>query len=177
MMEPLDEAYLRWLYSQVASPRLRSPQKRYWKLTRTMYTTEFFWLVPNDDNRVEDGRVLRYEFLDLNRRFDPDPDWLALGCSFLEMIIALSRRLAFEAQRTPDWWFWELMKNVGLADCHDASDTTEDEIKQVLDTVIWRTYRRNGHGGLFPLDNPEKDQRKVEIWYQLNTYLLDNEYM
>lgn len=177
MLEPLDEAYLRWLYSQVASPRLRSPHKTFWKLTRTMYTTEFLWTVPNDDNRVEDGRLLRDEFLQDIRAHHVDPDWLALGCSFLEMVIALSRRLTFEAQRTPNWWFWELMKNIGLQDCHDASETTEDEIRQVLETVVWRTYRPNGHGGLFPLDRPAHDQRRVEIWYQLNTYLLDNELM
>ena len=177
MLEPLDEAYLRWLYSQVASPRLRSPQKTFWKLTRTMYTTEFVWLVPNDDNRVEDGKCLRDEFLEKSRTHRVDSAWLALGCSFLEMIIALSRRLAFEAQRTPDWWFWQMMENLGLQDCHDASEIDEDEIRRKLETVIWRTYKSNGHGGLFPLTRPTLDQRKVELWYQLNTYLLANDYV
>jgi hypothetical protein len=178
MNEPLDEAYLRWLYSQVASPRLRSPHKTFWKLLRTMFRTEFFWTVPNDDNRVEDGRVLRNEFLEKSGARCVDPDWLALGCSFLEMMIALCRRLEFEAGVHPsDWWFWHLIENLELEDCTDASDTTEEVIRQKLDVVIWRTYKPNGHGGLFPLDRPRVDQRKIELWYQLNNYLLTNGYV
>lgn len=60
---PLDEQYLKWLYRQVASSKYRNPARTYWSLLRQLYTTEFVWTVPNDDNRVEDGRDLRYEFL------------------------------------------------------------------------------------------------------------------
>jgi hypothetical protein len=40
--------------------------------------------------------------------------------------------------------------------------------------VIWRTYDRRGHGGLFPLQRSNRDQRRVEIWYQLSEYLLQD---
>ena len=39
---------------------------------------------------------------------------------------------------------------------------------------VERRYKRSGEGGLFPLKNAAKDQRKVEIWYQLSSYLLEN---
>ena len=48
---------------------------------------------------------------------------------------------------------------------------TTQEVDDVLETVIWRNYQANGHGGLFPLKNAKRDQTKVEIWYQLAAYL------
>lgn len=169
--EPLDESYFKWLYSHVANPRSRSKQRTYWDLLRAQYTTEFIWLIPNDDNRVEDGRVLRVEFLD---GAEPDPLWFHLPCSFLEMAIALSRRLAFEGGGTTSEWFWQLMKNLSLEGCTDASESSPDYITHVLNTVIWRTYKRSGEGGLFPLAIPLRDQRTVELWYQMQSYLLEN---
>ena len=67
------------------------------------------------------------------------------------------------------------MKNLGLNHCSDKRRLTYEEVNDVLDRVIWRTYRWDGHGGLFPLNEPEKDQREVEIWYQLSAYLLERE--
>ena len=40
--------------------------------------------------------------------------------------------------------------------------------------MLAREYSDNGHGGLFPLKNPKKDQRKVEIWYQMTEYINEN---
>ncbi len=175
MSEPLDELYLKWLYSQVANPRAR--RRTHWKLLREMYTTEFVWLIPNDDNRVEDGRDLRHEFLTEAHICEVNDDWMALGCSFLEMAIGLSRRLSFETENSESWWFWTLMENLDLKECTDQSDIPEQVIASRLNAVIWRTYDANGRGGLFPLANSMRDQRTVEIWYQLQTYLLECGYV
>lgn len=171
----LDERYFNWLYNQVCSPRWKSPSRSYRKLFHILYTKEFVWLVPNDDNRVEDGKDLRYEFLEVEEidRSRRDSHWLSLGCSFLEFLVALSRRLEFESEQGSDIWFWELLENVGLNHLTDRVDISQDEVEEVLDRVIWRTYDYDGVGGLFPLDNPEKDQREVEIWYQLSAYILE----
>ena len=59
MSHILDEDYLTWLYSQVGSVKLRNKAKSHWSLLRQMYTKEFIWLIPNDDNLLEDGRDLR----------------------------------------------------------------------------------------------------------------------
>jgi len=174
MSEPLDERYLKWLYRQVLSVK---DKPSYWDLFRQLYMTEFVWFVPNDDNRVEDGRDLRYEFMDQERINFQDREWEGLGCSMLEMLIGLSRRLSFEIDGEPRDWFWHLLKVLGLTIFDDDMFTRqkcEEQISEILDRVIWRTYDYNGRGGLFPLRHAEQDQRSVEIWYQLSAYIMEN---
>lgn len=174
MAPPLDELYFRWLYSQVGSVTTKDRSKTYWELLKQLHMKEFVWIVPNDDNRAEDGRDLRQEFLESEGAEVEDPDWLRLGCSMLELFIGLSRRLAFEADGEPSGWFWHLLDNVGLRIYSDARINSVDRINESLDRIIWRTYEPDGTGGLFPLRNPGKDQREVELWYQLSAYLLED---
>lgn len=176
MSEPLDELYLVWLYGQVSNTRLRSPRKTYWNLLRSIFTTQFFWFVPNDDARVDDGLELRIEFLQEAEIPEVDPLWLHQGCSFLEMLIGLSRRLAFQADNTPAYWFWELISNLGLSEYNDASQSNvSDVVAEVTNRVTFRTYNYSGEGGLFPLKYPPKNQREVELWFQMQYYLMELE--
>lgn len=172
----LDEEYFVWLYTQVGNPNLKNPSRTHWSLTRQLFTKEFLWFVPNDDNRVEDGKYLRYEFLETNGIESPDSNWMGLGCSMLEMLIGLSRRLSWQSDGEPREWFWELLENIEIAQYNDREYNTDkkiaDRIDEVLNRVIWRTYDQDGVGGLFPLMEADKDQRKVEIWYQLSAYLI-----
>lgn len=174
MSHTLDELYLTWLYRQVANPESASPSKTYWNLLTAMFKKEFVWFIPNDDNRVEDGRYLRCEFIeDLGLdESDVDPDWMDLGCSMLEMMIGLSRRLSFQDEGEPCDWFWILVNNLDLR-YSDRNKFPAEAVEEVLDNVIWRTYEPDGKGGLFPLRHPDRDQRDVELWYQLNSYLLE----
>lgn len=175
MSEPLDEAYFKWLYSLVASTRLKNPSRTYWSLLRDLYMKEFVWLVPNDDNRKADGRDLRHEFVELHEIEDPDHDWLDLGCSMLEMLIAISRRISFQMDGDPRDWFWHMIENVDLQKYSDAkyNDLARRDIDQALELIIWRNYSPTGRGGLFPLRDPREDQRNVELWYQLSAYLIE----
>lgn len=168
MNEPLDDLYLRWLYSLVANPRSRNVT--WWNLLRRMYCKEFIWFVPNDDNRAQDGQSLRYEFIEEQGLADVDPDWMDLGCSMLELLITLSRELSFLAEGEPRDWFFDMLNNLDLR-CDDKHYPGNDYVEGVLDNVIWRTYKPNGKGGLFPLRRPDQDQRDVELWYQLNRYV------
>lgn len=172
-VEPLDELYFRWLYSQVSNVRLKNPSRTYWSLLKLLHTKEFVWIVPNDDNRLEDGRLLRYEFVE-NANLDPDSNWLELGCSMLEMLIGLSRRCEFEDDMPAADWFWALMDNIGLRGFTDRGGWSEQDVDEILDDVIWRTYEPDGRGGLFPLLDAQEDQREVELWYQMSEYLLEN---
>ena len=140
---------------------------------RQLYVKEFVWLIPNDDNRAEDGKELRYEFINEQGIDEVDQAWLDLGCSVLEMMIALARRAAFESDDEVVEWFWRFIFNLGLNNHTDIAykSATEREVDNVLDTVIFRTYDADGLGGLFPLTHPRQDQRKVELWYQLAAYL------
>jgi len=172
MSEPLDDRYLTWLYSLVGNVELKTPSRTYWSLLRQLYTKEFVWFVPNDDNRVEDGRELRYEFADIIK----DDAWMSLGCSMLEMMIGLSRRLCFEGDGEPHIWFWHMIDNLGLTKFNDKryNDDIADEVDEILQRVIWRNYEPDGNGGLFPLTRAHDDQRTTEIWYQMNAYILEN---
>lgn len=179
----LDQEYFLWLYSQTRSPKHKNPAMTYWSLARQLYDKEFIWIIPNDDNRLEDGKELRYEFLESTGLDDPDGIWSNLGCSMLELMVAISRRLSFMDMHEgdPSNWFWHILDNVGLRRYNDKSYDVEAEehahkfmiIDEILDRVIWRTYDYNGRGGLFPLEEPAQDQTEVELWYQLNAYIME----
>lgn len=176
MRKPLDELYFTWLYSQVADLEERSPSRTYWKLLRQLYNTDFEEFVPilrMDKNRADDGKELRIEFVRLKHVRDPDPTWMDLGCSMLELMMGLSRRLSFEAEGKPHYWFWKLVENLGLIKCNDAGYYPREHVDRVLRDVIRRRYEPNGRGGFFPLSHPDKDQRTVELWYQLCAYVLE----
>lgn len=175
MSRLLDEDYMVWLYSQVGSVKLRNKSKSHWSLIRQLYKKEFVWIIPNDDNRVEDGRDLRHEFLETCGIYGAEPEWMGIGCSMLEMLIGLSRRLSFEAEGEPRVWFWHLIEMLDLEQYTDRmyNEVAEKRIDETLDRVIFRNYAPDGSGGLFPLNRPNEDQREVEIWYQLNAYLLE----
>lgn len=174
MNEPLDDLYLSWLYAFIADPEIKIPSKSFWTLAKQMYGTEFFWFVPNDDNRAEDGRYLRVEFVEDLGLESVSPDWMQLGCSMLELLIGLSRRLSFQGEGESRDWFWQLIDNLGLRhDDRNRRHFPAAQVDDVLNAVIWRTYRRTGDGGLFPLRHPSCDQREVELWHQMSAYLLE----
>lgn len=133
------------------------------------------WLVLNDDNRVEDGKELRYEFLDEEGFDQVDPAWLDLGCSMFEMLVALSRRAAFDSSGSPAQWFWVFIDNLGFREFTDSRwcRRVERVASDSIDRVIFRTYEFDGRGGIFPLRHATTDQRKVELWYQMSAYLLE----
>lgn len=178
MVSELDEAYLSWLYSQVASVKTRARNRTYWSLLRQLHSVEFVWLVPRDDNRAEHGRALRDEFLRDGAVVvsgDVSDDWLSAGCTMLEMLIALARVLAFEVDGEPRAWFWHLIEILDLEQFNDREYDHHacEVIEEATTRVIWRLYAPNGVGGLFPLRNPAEDQRVVELWYQASAYLLE----
>lgn len=132
-----------------------------------MHEKQFTWTVPHDDNRVADARQLRHEFSGADRM---DPEVV----SVLEVVVALSRRLSFDDDGPADKWAWELIRNLGLHRRRflDPLSTRQiNEISDILDCLIWRRYEPSGLGGFFPLAHADRDQRKVEVWYQMAAYL------
>ena len=171
---PLENLYFKWLCAKVNYVMSPTPSLTYWKLLKTLHTTEFVWLLTGDDNRAADGVELRIEFL--HEGDIPDqPEWLSLGCSILEMLIGFSRRAQFTTDVSAKEWFWEFIDNLGLKDFNDGYFDDEEEVKSILDQFIWRTYDKKGAGGMFPINGPTDDQRKVEIWYQFCDYLVDKD--
>lgn len=175
MDEPIEETYFNWLYTQVASVQVPTPSLTFWTLFRDLHATEFVWLVSGDDNRAEDGRDLRKEFLRESFIPNENPAWMHFECSVLEMLIAFSRRAAFETDLSPREWFWIFMENLHLDGFNDAMPRVSEKVSEVMDRLVWRTYHPSGSGGMFPLRETSNDQTKVEIWYQFCEYLIDQE--
>ncbi|MFA6661451.1 MAG: hypothetical protein WCS56_00290 [Bacilli bacterium] len=146
----------------------------YFELMYQLYRTEFVALVPNDGNRGLDGIRLRdkYGFPKVNT-----------PCNLFEMFVALAIRCDEDILYSPENgdrhvdWFWMMMTNLGLNKFRDRSfgDAWEyADIEEVCEKFLSRDYGYDGIGGIFPLKNPKKDQRNVEIWYQLSSYLLEH---
>jgi hypothetical protein len=164
----------------------------YLVLCRRLFDTEFKWFILNDDNRAEDGLWLRDRYPVNLQDVYQEP------CNMLEMLIALAERFEEIVHKEDQSdcvakYFWEMMENCGLARYSDTwfSENLEDYkrisgkipgetgwdtclIDRLIDRIVNREYSRLGNGGLFPLRNSKKDQRKVELWYQLAEYINEN---
>lgn len=149
-------------------------------LAKELHGKEFYSVMGNDYNRAEDGKHLRDIFAD--ESFFRDYTCLDMPCSVLEMLIALAIRIEAileepDIENRTQQWFWELLRNLGLDKFTDDEfypNGGPEEVNRILTDLMERQYSRNGQGGLFPLKVAKKDQRKVEIWYQLSAYLLEN---
>jgi hypothetical protein len=89
----------------------------------------------------------------------------------------LARRAEFITDDRAQDWFWEFLENLDLSGFDDSEEIDPADVAEILDRFIWRTYNRNGEGGIFPLKNPRSDQRDVELWYQLAAYIRENDRM
>ena len=172
--------YFRWLCDKVGVER---PNGSYWILIKALHKKEFYWTVPNDDNRALDGKKLREAFAEETDYYPYDA--LDGPCSMLEMLIALAGRCQYgvidaEVENRTSKWFWELVGNIGLDKFTDdvyVEECGTFQVDLILDTVLDRAYKKDGRGGLFPLKSAKKDQRNVEIWFQMCAYLIENYYV
>ena len=181
-LSEFESKYFDWLYQHVGALSDRNPSHSYFVLLETLHNREFTWSVPNDDNRIGDGAYLRERFCDFvsdGYDFSGPQD----SCSVLEMLLALAERLEFKAAYTnlgysEGDWFWSLLENLGIThytdEAYSVGDWVVQDVEVVMDTLVHRQYGRDGRGGLFPLKRAKKDQRKVEIWYQMSAYLMEN---
>ena len=166
MNRDFGEKYYEWLTTQI-NIQSRGRPKEYYGLFNRLHHKMFVWVVPNDDNRMMDALDVRREFWGEGNKI-PRRD-----ISTLEVLVALSRRLEFNADRWDRYiWAGQLLKNLGLNRMYDPITIKKnDRIEEILETLLWRTYDPSGFGGFFPLLHPEEDQTKVEIWYQMSAYL------
>jgi hypothetical protein len=170
--QTLIEEYLHWLEGQLRDEH-GNPQRSYWELTQRMAEKPFESLVSMDDNRMQDGLDLRVEFaheigVSVTRMMELGP------CSFLEVLIGLSRRLAFNAGGAAPGWAWHLLCNLELDRMWDPMTRQKrSKTEEILVRVILRQYQQDGTGGFFPLAFSEDDQTRVELWYQMHAYIAE----
>lgn len=147
--------------------------------------------VPNDEHRESDGRDLRRLYAeDACVEVDPrDADQMELWeASVLEVLVSLAMAATdssvhqrYSPRDGVEWWFWRMVTNLGIVDPTAIEPIRRDnDWKSMPDLdltrksiVKWleRRYSRTGKGGIFPVPKTRKDQRRVELWYQLAEYL------
>lgn len=176
----LNAKYFEWMYRLVYNDTY-SRGLSYRKLLCHLHETEFFYIIPMDGNRAEDGTDLRYRF-GYEHSYERSMIDLYLdnrSCSVLEMMVALAIRCEEHIMSDPDvgdrtgQWFWNMIVNLGLGPMDDRRFDrayTDD----ILNRLMNREYGPHGEGGLFTVRNCRKDLRFVEIWYQMNYYLSEN---
>lgn len=179
----MDETYFRWLVDLLGDDYLRN---NYRKLFEKLYSTEFVWKIPFDENRAKDGLRLRETFAE-----EIGEKWQKTGkngyfgaifddfrpCSVLEMLVALAQRGADDILWEPDsedktgQLFWEMIENLGL-DIYDDFHWFEKEVEHILYDFLERKYGSNGDGNAFVLRTA--DPRKMDLWLQLNRYVIES---
>lgn len=146
--------------------------RNYTKLLSHLFDTEFYWVIPNDANRAEDGKKMRFEYL-IDCDFYDD-SWVDMPCSVLEMLIGLARRVRIDIM--PDFkmgisdWFWQFLDNLGACKYDDFH-----YISSEIDQILCDFMSRNGNFMLFLCEKvPKKQQKMTEIWYQMQFWLAEN---
>lgn len=163
MMTTSIEMYWSWLVGLVDDGRAYQHPM----LFRIAWDTRYTYTIKTDKNRYMDGIELREEFERESSIMLPD-----LGpCTVLEFLVALSRRIEYilydyDNPLPISHWFWRMMENLGLGESDDPS-----HIMSAFTILVNRKYDYDGEGGLFPLVNPRNDQRKIEVWYQMHSWI------
>ena len=167
--------YEAWLWSKLDFTR------KYGELFRLLYDTEFTWTIPMDENRATDGIYLRDRFSYESGEYLPD-GWRDWPCSVLEMLASLALTIEESFLYDPEsgtdagTWFWEMARNCGLTDFDDEMLSTEAgraAAEHILRRIMDRRYGPSGEGGIFPLKDVPEDLREMEIWDQMNLYLIE----
>lgn len=172
--DSLINEYFEWMYQLVHHNRY-SRKASYRKLLSRLYSIDFTYTIDMDNNRASDGINLRYRF-----GYECDhPDYEIAAflddrpCSVLEMMLALAIRCEESItcdQEKVGKWFWSMLRSLGLDSMNDDS-FDRDYVDEVIDIFLNREYSYDGKGGLFTIENPKRDLRTVEIWYQMSWYL------
>ena len=146
----------------------------YWYMLRVLGKTEFYSIIDKDDNRAGDGLYLRESFVSECGYGDEEYKIINAGpCSVLEMLVALSKRLAdIQSVLSHEDLFWIMCKNLEIN--KDDLHIDLDDVKQKIDVFLSRKYKKDGKGGLFPLKKYVNDQTSIEIWVQANAWIMEN---
>ena len=142
----------------------------YTELLDILATTPYEYIVPRDENRLEDGANLRWQYQyygHINMNF---PDEV----SVLEVLVALCDRAG--CYRDPEdignpagYLFWHIIENLGLMGMTDSS-INYTRVYDVLDDWMTGNYDCQ-NGGIFCIPGYKGDITKLELWLQMDLYL------
>ena len=174
------ESYFDWLCERVG---IQDKHVKDSQAIDILYTTTFEVCkkyqkqVALDEARIEDALSMREKFMN-DSDFEPMFDTrflLGVGLSdvsIFEIIVALADRMVYNCSDSidRDAAFFIMFRNLFSGIDENDIEKLHERVQNFLD----REYGKDGFGGLFPLKNPKKDQRKVEIWYQMMAYIIEN---
>ncbi len=164
--------YYRWLVEQIVDEE--HPEDLYSLLLNALNTSVFYAALPDDKNRIGDGKSLRSNYAYLSGKEIPAE--LAISdCTVLEMLFALSLRMERDIVGEPDYlvpqkWFWTMIRNLGLEDMVNGNFSRGD-FEIIIDKWMNRQFTKNGKGSIFYVPCPVFDFRKTGFWDQANMFL------
>ena len=183
------DKYFEWLCS-LATGKEGNGESSYSLLLRILHDLYFLPILKLDYRQALNGKRLRFTFAstlhediaEINALTDYLDETLGM-CTMLELLISLSEDMTYslldsDYETTTDRIFFELLCNLGL-DLYKDEVIIEDEnayydIEKIADSVIERRFGYDGKGGIFPLENPKRDQRETLLQGEMNDYLEEN---
>lgn len=174
-MDKLEEKYwnryMCWLLKRVGFL-----DENYDLLMEVLHNTTFIFTIERDKNRAEDGIRLREIYLDTHN-LGPDFEFYK-DVSVLEVLVALACRMENEyvgdpGDPHPERIFWQFLVNLGFEGFTNRKIRVNN-VQNVLNNWMMRLLDFHGNGGIFPVKRPMQDQRKIEIWSQMQEYIDEN---
>lgn len=143
----------------------------YTRLLRALYEINYVPRLDLDQNRYQDG-------IDLIHYYPFQAPSEEYRCSILAMMIALSIRIesefmATEIEDRTDLWFASMLHSLGLL-LFDDDHWNAGDVNYILNRFMVNGYKPNGEGGLFMVPNCQYDMRTLQIWDQMNQWILSN---
>lgn len=172
------DPYFNWLCVRAKITPLK---RHYFEMARCMHNVRYRnYIYETDENRANDGLQLRVEYIQKYGALGSSSD--RGRCTMLEFMVGLAKRISFLMGTEHDphltaTYFWKMIENLGLLkydDEHWVECNGEFHVLEAMDRIINYSYEPDGSGGLFPLKYVQGDQRKREIWYQMQNWVTEN---
>lgn len=152
-------------------------------LFEILHNIEFTWILDRDDNREADGIELRDDY-EIPDGYTEQEIYMFMNrwCSVLEMLIGLSIRVDDDfigdpEEEHPEEFFIKMIQNLGLYIYNDSIHNYEYKkniIRRKVNNWLSRNFASDGKGSPFPIKNDQRDQRTIEIWDQMISYINEN---
>lgn len=173
-MGELWDDYLNWLIWRCGLEKEKKLSKHFFEL----HNMEFFYTIDRDDNREADGLDLREEYSIPDIYIKYAKEFYERKCSVMEMMVALSIRvddalIGDPGEEHPKEFFLKMLENLGLLGANPQRIASA-KIRQVVKDWLNRRFDSNGDGSPFPVECDGRDQRLLEIWDQVNSYVAEN---
>lgn len=165
-------AYRLWLNNKVSS----DVSSAYIQLLAVLWRTEFFAEYADDENRAEDAKSLRDEFVASIDNVE-NTEYLKLKSTpvrLLEVMISLANRIndIISFDNDAARYFWEMVVSMEL-NKFDDSNFNASLVQRKIDILFSHKYRRNGKGSLFYIKgvDPSYNAPGLDIWTQAMAWI------